>query len=163
MTMTTHPAERGAKLMRDFSSVFSRLALGGFFLSAVGDRFGFWGALGRPNVTWGDFPHFIAYTAKLNWFMPSPTIPGVAWASTGAETLLGVALVLGAFTRVSAFLSGLLLLLFALVMTFALGLHVPLSFPVFSASAGAFMLATCGEYPWSVDSLRVERIHGGDK
>ena len=151
MTMTTDPAERGAKLMGDFSSVFSRLA------------FGFWGALGRPNVTWGDFPHFIAYTAKLNWFMPSATIPAVAWASTGAETLLGVALVLGAFTRVAAFLSGLLLLLFALVMIFALGLQAPLQFSVFSASAGAFLLAACREYSWSVDSLRVERIHGGNK
>jgi hypothetical protein len=78
--------------------------------------------------------------------MPSATIPLLAWASTCAEVLLGVALVLGAFTRVVAFLSGLLLLLFALVMSFALGLEVPLSLSVFSASAGAFLLATCGEY-----------------
>ena len=163
MTMTTQPAERSAKLMRDFSSVFLRLALGVSFLSAVGDRFGFWGAFGRPHVTWGDFLDFIAYTAKLNWFMPSATIPALAWASTCAEFLLGVALVLGAFTRVAAFLSGLLLLLFALVMAFALGLQAPLQFSVFSASAGAFLLAACREYSWSVDSLRVERIHGGNK
>jgi uncharacterized membrane protein YphA (DoxX/SURF4 family) len=161
--MATYRAERTAKLMGDFSSVFLRLALGISFLSAVGDRFGFWGAFGRPNVTWGDFSHFIAYTSKLNWFMPSATIPALAWASACAEFLLGVALGLGAFTRVAAFLSGLLLLLFALVMTFSFGLHAPLSFSVFSASAGAFMLATCHEYSWSVDSVRVERIHGGNK
>jgi uncharacterized membrane protein YphA (DoxX/SURF4 family) len=64
-----------------------------------------------------------------------------------------VALVLGAFTRVAAFLSGILLLLFALAMAFALGLEVPLSFSVFSASAGAFLLAACGEYSCSLDSL----------
>ena len=134
--------------------MFLRLALGVSFLSAGADRFGFWGAFGRPNVAWGDFSHFTAYTAKLNWFMPSATIPALAWASTSAEILLGVALVLGVFTRVAAFLSGLLLLLFALVMTFALGLEAPLSFSVFSASAGAFLLAAYGEYSWSLDSLR---------
>jgi uncharacterized membrane protein YphA (DoxX/SURF4 family) len=137
-----------------FSSVFLRLALGVSFLSAVGDRFGFWGPFGQSNVAWGGFSHFIAYTAKLNWFMPSATIPALAWASTCAEILLGVALVLGVFTRVAAFLSGLLLLFFALAMTFALGLEAPLSSSVFSASAGAFLLATCSEYSWSLDSLR---------
>ena len=163
MTMTRYLSEGTLKRMGDFSSVYLRLALGVSFLSAVGDRFGFWGAFGQPHVTWGDFSHFIAYTAKLNWFMPSATIPALAWASTCAEFLLGVALVLGVFTRVAAFLSGLLLLLFAVVMAFALSLQAPLSFSVFSASAGAFLLSTCGEYSWSVDLLRVERIHGGNK
>jgi uncharacterized membrane protein YphA (DoxX/SURF4 family) len=111
--------------------VFLRLALGVSFLSAVGDRFGFWGAFGQSHVAWGDFTHFMAYTAKLNWFMPSATIPVLAWASTCAEILLGVGLVLGAFTRVAAFLSGLLLLLFAFAMTLALGLEAPLSLSVF--------------------------------
>src|ERR1700751_1360504 len=138
--MTTSPAERTAKRLADVSSVFLRLALGVSFLSAVGDRFGFWGAFGQSHVAWGDFSHFIAYTAKLNWFMPSATIPVLAWASTFAEILLGIALILGAFTRVAAFLSGVLLLLFALVMTFARGLEVPLSLSVFSVVAGAFLL-----------------------
>jgi len=68
--------------------------------------------------------------------------------------LLGVALVLGVFTRVAALLSGWLLLLFAVAMTFALGLKAPLNFSVFSASAGAFLLATCEKYSWSLDLLR---------
>jgi hypothetical protein len=38
MTMATYRSERTAKLMGDFSSVFLRLALGGSFLSAVGDH-----------------------------------------------------------------------------------------------------------------------------
>lgn len=160
MTITTSGKERIAKPMEDFSSAFLRLALGVSFLSAVGDRFGFWGPFGQSHVSWGDFSHFTAYTAKLNWFMPSAAIPVLAWASTCAETLLGVALLVGWFTRVAAALSGLLLLLFALVMTFALGLEAPLSASVFSASAGAFLLATCSKYPWSLDSFWVEETHG---
>ena len=103
------------------SSVFLRLALGMSFLSAVADRFGYWGEFGQRNVAWGDFARFTAYTARLNWFMPSATIPVLAWASTCAEILLGLALILGAFTRIAALLSGLLLLLFAISMALSVG------------------------------------------
>src|SRR4051794_13272537 len=66
----------------EFSSVFLRGALGGSFLSAVADRFGIWGPYGRPNVAWGSYPRFVAYTAKLLWFMPSTTVPALALGVT---------------------------------------------------------------------------------
>ena len=47
-----------------------------------------------------------------------------------------------------------MLLLFALTMTFALGIKAPLGFSVFSASGGAFLLAAYGKYPLSIDALR---------
>ena len=56
------------------SSVFLRLALGISFLSAVADRFGLWGVYGQPNVAWGNYARFVAYTAKLNWFLPATII-----------------------------------------------------------------------------------------
>jgi len=134
----------------DYSTVFLRLALGFSFLSAVADRFGLWGAYGQPHVAWGDFARFVAYTGKLNWFVPTTLLPALAWASTFAEILLGVALVVGLFTRIAALLSGLMLLSFALAMTFALGVKTPLDLSVFSASAGAFLLAAYGRYPLSL-------------
>ncbi|MBV8815021.1 MAG: DoxX family protein [Verrucomicrobia bacterium] len=137
----------------DYSTVFLRFALGFSFLSAVADRFGLWGAYGQPHVAWGDFARFVAYTGKLNWFVPAMLIPALAWASTVAETLLGFALVVGLFTRIAALLSGMILLLFALAMTIALGIKAPLDFSVFSASAGAFLLAAHGRYPLCVDAL----------
>lgn len=73
-----------SKQMKD-CSVFLRLSLGISFLAAVADRFGLWGSFGQPNVAWGDFSHFVAYTRKLNWFMPSAAIPALAWAATCAE------------------------------------------------------------------------------
>jgi hypothetical protein len=48
----------------DYSTVFLRIALGISFLSAVADRFGLWGAYGQPNVAWGDFSRFVAYTGS---------------------------------------------------------------------------------------------------
>ena len=104
----------------DYSTVFLRFALGFSFLSAVADRFGLWGAYGQPHVAWGDFARFVAYTGKLNWFVPTTLLPALAWTSTFAETILGFALVAGLFTRIAALLSGMILLLFALAMTMAL-------------------------------------------
>jgi len=119
-----------------FSSVFLRLALGLSFLPAVADRFGLWGAYRQANVSWGNYARFVSYTAKLNWFRPATVIPALAFLATAAETLLGFLLVLGWKTRISAFLSGVLLTAFALTMTLALGLKAPLNFSVFSAAAG---------------------------
>ena len=73
--------------------------------------------------------------------MPAPAIPAMAWMATATETALGVALLLGVFPRLVAALSGILLLTFAVTMALALGIKAPLDASVFSASAGAFLLA----------------------
>ena len=44
------------------SSVFLRLALGISFLSAVADRFGFWGVYGQSNVAWGNYARYLSPT-----------------------------------------------------------------------------------------------------
>lgn len=144
----------GATSLLVFSSVFLRFALGSSFLSAVADRFGLWGAFGKPHVAWGTFAKFVAYTGQLNWFLPRAMIPAVAIFATCAETLLGILLLLGWQTRKAALLSGILLLLFAVTMTAALGIKAPLDFSVFSASGGAFLLASCAEYQFSIDRLQ---------
>ena len=136
------------------SSVFLRLALGFSFLSAVADRFGFWGSLGEHHVAWGTFARFVAYTGQLNWFLPKGTITTLAIGSTSAEIILGVLLLMGWQTRTAALLSGVLLLLFAVTMAGALGIKAPLDSSVFSASGGAFLLASCTEFPFSIDRLR---------
>lgn len=140
--------------IRGFSSLFLRLALGLSFLSAVADRFGLWGAFGQPNVSSGNFARFVAYTGKLNWFLPESLIPALAVIATCAEALLGLCLVIGWHTRIAALLSGILLILFGVTMAVALGVKAPLDFSVFSAVGGAFLLATCTEFPFGVDKLR---------
>ena len=137
-----------------YTSLYLRIALAAAFLTSVTDRFGIWGRPGTMNVAWGDMAHFMAYAAKLNpWFL-NGMIPVAAWFVTVAETLLALALLLGFHTRVSAQLSGWLLLAFAIGMTAGTGIKSALNASVFSASAGAFLLATSVEYPLSFDSLR---------
>lgn len=139
--------------MGKFSSIFLRLALGSSFLSAVADRFGLWGTHGQTNVAWGNYAEFVDYTAKLNWFLPVAMIPALAAIATAAETLFGILLVLGWKTRITALLSGVLLTSFALTMAMALGIKAPLDLSVFSAAAGALLLATCADSPFSLDGL----------
>ena len=138
----------------DLSSTFLRLALGVTFLSAVADRFGLWGAFGQPNVSWGNFARFVLYTGKLNWFLPPAIVPALAVIATLVETLLGLLLLVGWKTRITALWAGVLLMIFGITMTVALGVKAPLNFSVFSAAGGAFLLATCTEFPFSVDNLR---------
>jgi uncharacterized membrane protein YphA (DoxX/SURF4 family) len=80
-------------------------------------------------------------------------IPVLATIVTAAETLFGLLLVLGWKTRITALLSGVLLITFALTMTMALGVKAPFNLSVFSAAGGSLLLATCANFPFSLDEL----------
>lgn len=118
-------------------TAYARIALGAAFLSGVASRFGLWGG----GVGYGSFENFVRYTAEVNAFMPARTIPFLAWAATVAELLLGIALILGLRPRWVSLGSALLLALFGVAMAVSQGIKSPLDYSVFSASAGALLLA----------------------
>ncbi len=124
------------------AALFLRLALAAGFLSAVADRFGLWGPAGTPGVFWGSFDPFLAYTGELLWYLPAKLVPAVGWTATVLEVGLAFALLAGFRLRAMAFASGLLLSIFAITMTIALGAEPPLSYSVWSAAGGAFLLAS---------------------
>ena len=123
--------------------LYARIALGVAFLSAVADRFGLWGKYGG----WKNFATFEHYTAQVNSFMPAALIPLLAWVATIAEIALGIALILGIWTRWAALGSALLLAGFGTAMAISFGIKSPLDYSVFSASAGALLLALCVKNP----------------
>ena len=131
-----------------------RLALAVTFLSAVADRFGMWGPPGASSVSWGDWSHFVAYTAKVNSFLPAVLAPTLAVIATAAESVLGVALILGVFTRPVAWASTILLVLFAGAMTLSFGIKAPLNYSVFVDLAAAFALGA-----WPATANRSQRGH----
>ena len=124
--------------LRKLAFLYARVTLGIGFLSGIADRFGLW--RGR-NVGYGNFAGFVNYTAKVNSFMPTSTIPFLAWAATAAELVLGILLLIGIWPRWTALASALLLILFGIAMGISFGAKSPLDYSVFSASAAAFMLA----------------------
>jgi uncharacterized membrane protein YphA (DoxX/SURF4 family) len=132
------------------AAIFLRLSLAAGFLSAVADRFGMWGAADRPGVSWGGFAAFLAYTGKLLWFLPAGLVPAAGWVSTVLEVALAVGLLVGVRLRAVALATGALLSVFALTMTVALGPEPPLSYSVWPAAAGAFLLASLRSAPGDV-------------
>ena len=124
-----------------WSTIFLRISLAAGFLSAVADRFGLWGPPGTPNVAWGAFEPFLAYTKSLLWFVPASLVPVAGWVATVLEIILGIGLLVGTRLAVVALASGVLLSIFGISMTIALGPEPAFSYSVWSAAAGAFLLA----------------------
>jgi putative oxidoreductase len=133
---TEAPSPRIFRL-KTLGPLYARIALGAAFLSAVADRFGLWGKYGG----WKNFANFTEYTAQVNSFMPALTIPFLAWTATIAELSLGIALIAGLWPRWVALGAASLLFLFGTAMAISFGLKSPLDYSVFSASAGALLLA----------------------
>lgn len=125
----------------DYTSWFARIAVALSFLSAVADRFGLWTPLlGSEGVTWGNMQNFTAYTGVLAPWAPQALLPLTAWAVTIAEVVLGVALIVGFQKRLTALMSGILLLIFAGSMLLFAGVKSPFDYSVFSAAACCFLL-----------------------
>jgi uncharacterized membrane protein YphA (DoxX/SURF4 family) len=114
-------------------------------LSAVADRFGLWGHRGTPQVAWGTFRNFLAYTKTLNPWCPPSLVPVLGWSATSAELVLGIALLVGFRLRWTALLTALLTGTSALAMTCVEGIHSPLNYSVFAFSAAAIYLAVMAE------------------
>jgi len=132
-----------------FSQLFLRLAIAVSMLSAVADRFGFWG----KNSAWGNWGNFEKYTRQLTFFLHGSLTTLSAYAATCLEILFPLMLILGFKTKIAAFGAGFLLFIFALSMTIALGIKAPLDYSVWIGSAAAFLLAVQEKYSFTIDNL----------
>jgi thiosulfate dehydrogenase [quinone] large subunit len=135
--------------------LFLRVAIALSFLSAVADRFGLWS---ESVSVWGTWDNFVAYTQIINPWIPDSIITAVALTATVAEIVFALALLIGFKTELVAHLSGLLLLLFALSMTFSVGIKGVFDYSVFSASAAAFALSLMKDKFLEVDGLLIKPI-----
>lgn len=115
-----------------------RLSLALGFLSAVADRLGIWS---DEFSTWGTWESFLEYTAIINPWFPESMIPALGFVATVLEVVFAVFLLIGFKTSFFAKLSGWLLLIFALSMTFSSGIKGAFDYSVFTAAAAAFSLS----------------------
>ncbi len=122
--------------------LFLRLAIAAGFLSAVADRFGLWP---KDVSAWGNWDNFVKYTATINPWVPNSAILALAITATAAEVIFALCLIIGFKTKMFAILSGVLLLIFALSMSFSIGIKPVFDYSVFIASAAAFALGTMKE------------------
>ena len=132
-----------------FPQLFLRLAISLTILSAVADTFGFWG----ENSVWGNWENFEKYTQQLTFFLPESLGTFAAFAATFFEILFPLMLIFGFKTKIAAFGTGVLLLIFGLSMTVALGIKAPFDYSVWVGSAAAFLLAIQEKFSLSFDEL----------
>lgn len=135
---------------RNLVKLSLRLALALGFLSAVADRLGVYP---EEISVWGNWQSFVDYTGLINPWLPPSLVPSASVVATAAEVIFGIALLIGFKTALFARLSGILLLVFALAMSFSLGPKAPLDYSVYAAAAAAFALATMNKKYLEVDSL----------
>ena len=130
--------------------LFLRFAIAIGSLSAVADRFGLWN---KEVSVWGNWNNFLEYTQIINPWIPSSMISSIGIIATAAEIVFAVCLIIGFKTELFAKLSGFLILLFALSMTFSTGVKGVFDFSVLTASAGSFALSLIKEKKWELDVL----------
>ena len=130
--------------------LFLRFAISIGFLSAVADRSGMWN---KEISVWGNWDNFLDYTRLINPWIPNSFIPTIGVIATVAEIVFAVFLITGFKTELFAKLSGFLLLIFALSMTFSTGIKGAFDYSVFSASAAAFALSLMKEKYLELDNL----------
>ncbi len=114
-----------------------RLALSTSMLSAVADRFGWWG---KDLLIWGNWDNFLVYTQKLNPWVPDSLIGLVGTVATFFEVFFAIALLTTYKTPLIAKGTGFLLLIFGLAMAASINIKAPLDYSVFTASGAAFAL-----------------------
>ena len=134
--------------------LFLRFTIAIGFLSAVADRLGMW----HNDVSaWGNWSNFLDYTQLINPWFPNAMIEAVGIIATTLEIVFALCLIIGFKTELIAKLSGFLLLIFALSMTFSSGIKGTLDYSVFISSAGAFALSLMKEKYLELDNLVLKR------
>ncbi|WP_222597118.1 DoxX family membrane protein [Chitinophaga pinensis] len=87
--------------------------------------------------------------------MPPPFLGNIlAITATAAEIIFGFMLLTGYKTRIAAWGTFLLMIAFALTMTFSVGPKAPLNYAVWTCAGAAALLGSVTRYKWSVDNLK---------
>jgi len=137
----------------NIAQLFLRYAIAFSFLSAVADRFGFWGAAGSAGVSWGNWKNFVNYANTLNFYLPTQLGEIAAIIATVLEVLFALLLVIGFKIRLTAIASGIMLLVFALTMSISIGIKAPFDYSVWTGAAACFLLSCFKNYKYSIDNL----------
>lgn len=142
-----------------YASLLMRLALAFTLLSAVADRFGFWGNPGDKNVAWGDWFRFVEHIHTWVPFASRGAADKLAVAITIFQVSFGLMLLFGIKVRWAAIGTGFLFMVFALTMTFAYGIKAPLDSSVFVGIGASFLLACIPIYRWTPHGIKKKTVY----
>ena len=124
-------------MFQKYVKLFLRIAVSFTMLSAVADRFGFWG----EGAVWGNMDAFLAYTQQLLPFVPATLANIAGWIATVLEIVFSICLLVGFKTQLVAKLTACLIACFGLSMTISLGIKSTFDYSVWNAVAAALAIA----------------------
>ncbi|RPD39515.1 DoxX family membrane protein [Chitinophaga barathri] len=145
-----------SKETKGYEQLYVRAALAITMLSAVADRFG-WG----PDTSWGNWENFLVYSRQLTFYLPGFFQEPAAVIATTLEIVLPLCLLAGFKTKLAAYATGFLLLVFALSMTFSIGFRSTLAYSVWVGSSAGFLLAVQQHYTFSLDGYLARNRRAG--
>jgi uncharacterized membrane protein YphA (DoxX/SURF4 family) len=142
-----------------FAQLFLRIALGIGFILPVMDRLGLRGLAGSPNVSWGDWKHFIVYTHTLMPFLNHFMTNIMGAMATILEAIFGICLIIGFKIKQISLGGAMLTFIFGLSMAIFIGINAPFNYPVFVFTGAGLVLSGMGSYKWSIDRNKSRRQH----
>ncbi|GAB3197468.1 putative membrane protein YphA (DoxX/SURF4 family) [Pontibacter aydingkolensis] len=142
-----------------YASLLLRLALAVTLLSAVADRFGFWGDPGDKNVAWGSWLRFVEHMQTLVPFGSRETADKFAMVVTVFQIAFALMLLFGIKIRWAAIGTGMLFFLFAVAMSIAYGIKAPLDASVLVGMAASFLLACIPIYRWTPHGIKKKTVY----
>lgn len=83
------------KNLKGIAQLLLRFSLGIGFIFPVLDRMGYFGNPGDPNIFWGDWKIFIAYTNQLIQYIDLSTVSYFGLTATVLELFFAVSLIAG--------------------------------------------------------------------
>jgi len=141
------------KGINSLAQLILRYALGIGFILPVLDRIGWLGAPGDKNVGWGNWENFTNYTHSLVPYVTIQAASFLGFIALAAEVLFGILLIIGYKTKLAAYGSFLLTLIFALSMLFFSSYRAPFNYSVFVVSFSSLLLSNYPDFTWSVDKI----------
>lgn len=119
---------------------FAKVSLAISYLSAVFDRFGFWGHLGETGVSWGSMTQFFKHVSILCPWATENMIPVIGWVVTVLEALIALAYIINAKNKIINYANIFLLILLIISMSLFQSIKMMINFNVIVCFSTALLI-----------------------
>ena len=119
---------------------FAKVSLAISYLSAVFDRFGFWGHFGETGVSWGSMTQFFKHVSTLCPWATENMIPVIGWVVTVLEALIALAYIINAKNKIINYANIFLLILFIISMSLFQSIKMMINFNVIVCFSTALLI-----------------------
>ena len=119
---------------------FAKVSLAISYLSAVFDRFGFWGHAGETGVSWGSMTQFFKHVSILCPWAPENMIPIIGWVVTVLEAVIALSYIINANNKFINIANIFILILFIISMSLFQSIKMMINFNVIVCFSTALLI-----------------------